>query len=131
MAEFWTKRSQVIAASKQIPSECLTMERWSQVALLTGGLGVYYNTHRLLRRTQLLKNRPFIPQFLAIGPTLALIYVGGLYMRRSTLKSLAIPLDYNFYRFKHKSKVYMNLVSLYTSSLLFCLFDSFDLFDSL
>jgi len=60
-------------------------ERWPQFAILNGGLGIYWITHKMLSR-DLLRNRPFIPQFFAVIPAVAFIYVGGLMVRFQTLK---------------------------------------------
>ena len=60
-------------------------ERWSQFGVLSCGLGTYLFTHRILAE-RLFRTRPVVPQFIAVVPAVAAVYLGGLMVRLQTLK---------------------------------------------
>jgi hypothetical protein len=69
----------------QLPHDQAVQERWAQMGVLAGGACTYLVTHKILR-DRVFTNRPVVPQFIAILPALALVYVGGLIVRMKTLK---------------------------------------------
>lgn len=68
-----------------LPDDQEVQERWKQFGVLAFGGVTYWFTHKALGRG-VLRNRPFIPQFIAIVPAISAVYVGGLYVRFKTLK---------------------------------------------
>jgi hypothetical protein len=59
--------------------------------LWLGSFGIYVGSHQLLSRMTLFRNRPFVPQFIAIAPALCTILAGGALFRQRTLEKLANP----------------------------------------
>lgn len=59
--------------------------------LWLASFGTYVGTHRLLTRTNTLRNRPFLPQFFAIIPAMTLVLAGGALLRQRTLERLVSP----------------------------------------
>ena len=59
--------------------------------LWLGSFGLYVGSHQMLTRMRLFRNRPFVPQFIAIAPALCTILAGGALFRQRTLDKLANP----------------------------------------
>ena len=72
-------------SSIELPFDQAVEERGRQLGVLLGGLGMYLAVHKILRE-KYLRNRPVVPQFIAVIPALALVYAGGLYVRMGTLR---------------------------------------------
>jgi hypothetical protein len=83
---FWKERDIVFT---QTPNEAeLVKERWHQVGVVGLGIGTYFLTHRFVKSTSMFRNRPFVVQFVAVWPAMAVMYVEGVRMRWKTLKGL-------------------------------------------
>jgi hypothetical protein len=59
--------------------------------LWLASFGTYVGTHYMITRTSTFRNRPFIPQFIAVVPAMALILAGGALFRQRTLERLVDP----------------------------------------
>jgi hypothetical protein len=59
--------------------------------LWLASFGVYVGCHQSLIRTRTFRNRPFVPQFIAVAPAMALIVSAGALFRQRTLEKLANP----------------------------------------
>lgn len=84
--QFWRERDLVFQA--QPSEEELGKERLHQVSIVGLGFGVYFATHRLVSRLKFFRPRPMLPQFIAVVPALAAMYVEGVRMRWKTVKNL-------------------------------------------
>ena len=56
--------------------------------LWLGSFASYVGIHQGLRRMRCFKNRPVVPQFVAIVPALAIIVAGGALFRNRTILRL-------------------------------------------
>jgi hypothetical protein len=84
--QFWRER-EVILQSKPT-EEQLIQERFHQIGVVGLGFGVYFGVHRGISSLKFFRPRPVLPQFIAVFPALAAMYVEGLRMRWKTVKNL-------------------------------------------
>ena len=82
MEAIW-RRKEIVGID--LPQDKAIEERWSQFGVLTCGIGTYLFTHRVLHQKFFI-NRPVVPQFIAVVPAIAVVYVGGLLVRFNTLR---------------------------------------------
>ena len=75
------------------PYETMIIKQEESVSwkLWLGSFATYAGFHRILSRSQMFRNRAFVPQFIAIVPALGLIVGGGALFRQRTLEKLVNP----------------------------------------